>query len=421
MKLKINKNIFTKFLIILISTYLMNMFYFKAISHYQKILTWFVVLFYLFINIKVINTYIKKINKKITGVLCLGFLWLVIILLTPIIHNTNDFSYLSTLINLLGFFINQIAIIVLLTRHPVFGNIRESYMKVIVYSSVFYVLSTISCLIFPSIREVIIKLIDISEENLFLLRIEKYSTRIGFAGFSGYSASLKCAIANSFVIIFIMEKLLKKEKIGLKLISLYLFTALGCFFYSRTSIIAILIFLVVTILYSCFKAGNLKLFFSMSIAILLVTILFPYLFSIADKYDSLRWIFEPILNYNENENFSSTSSDHLIKDMLFSIDEDTFLLGDGKYTGPSGYYMKTDIGFMRLILYFGIFGVILTYYIDLLVVNKIKKCFDKSINQILSMLLLITLIIFECKGESIILVFPIYFCLLCCCLLSMEE
>ena len=420
MKLKIEKSIFTKILMIIASSYLLNIFYFKNIISFQKIVTWFFVIFYICINYKILFNSLKKINGKIKLIICLGLIWLLCILLVPILHGTGDYSYYSTLVNLLGFFINQIAILVMVIKHPYFGNIKESYMKIVIYSCVVYVLSTILCMLFPSVKAAIINSIYISNDNLFLLRIEKYGTRIGFAGFSGYNSSLKCAVANCFAIIIMIERLFKKKKIGFGLILSYLLTFLGGFFYSRTSIIALFIMLVISILFS-FKSKNIYKIFILSIAMVFFAVILQNVISTADSNDSLRWIFEPILNFKREGHFTSSSSNHLLNDMLFSISRDTFIFGDGRYMGPSGYYMKTDLGFMRLLLYFGIFGLLLTYLIDFLIMRRIKSCFPKRIGRLVIRLLLIIFAIFEFKGESIGIVFPMYFVFLCCCLLVKED
>lgn len=420
MELKIKKSFFTKIWMIVVASYLLNIFYFKSISSYQKIATWFFVIVYIFLNFKIIYNNYKNIQNKIKWILLLVIMWIFFILLTPIIHGTGDFSYCDTLINILGFFINQVAIVIMLIKHPCFGNIKESYMKIVLYSSVFYVLSTLVCMLVPAFKDFIINSIYISKENLLLMRIEKYSTRIGFAGFSGYNSSLKCAIANCFAVILMIDKLFKKKKIGFILIFSYILTFLGGFFYSRTSIISLFIVLVISVLYSL-KSKNVYKIFILLITIICFGLILQNVISTADSNDSLRWIFEPVINFMNEGKFTTSSSNHLLNDMLFSITPETFIFGDGRYVGPYGYYMKTDVGFMRLLLYFGFFGVLLTYYTDVLILKRIKDTFSKKINRLVFIILLLTFAIFEFKGESIGIVFPIYFNLLCCCLLAKED
>ena len=73
-----------------------------------------------------------------------------------------------------------------------------------------------------------------------------------------------------------------------------------------------------------------------------------------------NFIFEGVHNFINGEGFTTTSSFELFNEMYFKIDENVFVIGEGKYINEDGsYYRKTDAGYMRNILFFGIIGIII--------------------------------------------------------------
>lgn len=58
----------------------------------------------------------------------------------------------------------------------------------------------------------------------------------------------------------------------------------------------------------------------------------------------------------------------------------TYIWGDGRFYETAGdpfggYYMGVDIGFIRLIYYFGIFGLLAFYWLQFKAVKMIGKIF----------------------------------------------
>ena len=124
-------------------------------------------------------------------------------------------------------------------------------------------------------------------------------------------------------------------------------------------------------------------------------------------------MFELLINYKEGYGFVTDSSDGLLKMYDIKIKFDTFLIGDGFYIDKAtgGYYMKNDIGFVRMILYFGIFGLI-TQYLTFVapLIGTIKQS-KNSLLKMLSISLIIILLLFEMKGETWVTMLPYTFSL----------
>lgn len=71
--------------------------------------------------------------------------------------------------------------------------------------------------------------------------------------------------------------------------------------------------------------------------------------------------FELFLNYLEGGELGSESTDELKTMFAWPETWHTYLFGDGRFVdvkNPELYYMYTDVGYLRLLYYFGVFGVL---------------------------------------------------------------
>lgn len=94
-----------------------------------------------------------------------------------------------------------------------------------------------------------------------------------------------------------------------------------------------------------------------------------------------NFAFEAFINYFEKGSLESESTDQL-KDMyIFPSDIKTWLIGDGYWLNPlgSGYYMNTDVGYLRMIYYFGIPGLILFFMVHYFSINLADETQSKKI------------------------------------------
>lgn len=74
------------------------------------------------------------------------------------------------------------------------------------------------------------------------------------------------------------------------------------------------------------------------------------------------FVFEMAINYIDNNNAESESTNHLLTMYVFPENLKTWLIGDGIWNLPNGsYYMDSDVGYVRLIFYFGILGLTLYF------------------------------------------------------------
>ena len=214
---------------VLITAYLMNVFYFNMYETVQKLLLWSLVGVYLVLNARIVSEILNRMvlryyKKKI--VLLLFLTWGIMILLTPLLHGTRDFSYFGEYITIVTAIIYCLAICVRIYKTEGEDNLSEKFMRIFIYAMVLYVFSSIIAISFPPYRAFIMKAVSMSDYARGVIQDERYRTRIGFAGLSVYSSGIKCALANLFVLFFVFKSLREKTRISLGIWALYLLTIL---------------------------------------------------------------------------------------------------------------------------------------------------------------------------------------------------
>ncbi|MFY0699747.1 MAG: hypothetical protein JXR04_02955 [Bermanella sp.] len=115
--------------------------------------------------------------------------------------------------------------------------------------------------------------------------------------------------------------------------------------------------------------------------------------------------FEILINFMERGEVQ-TSSTNLLYDMYFSVSTHTMIFGDGKYVNQDGsYYMGTDSGYMRSILYWGLIGFIPSFISQVLLIFYIFKGYRERL------IFLMFILILNIKGEVLSHHYALHFAL----------
>lgn len=146
------------------------------------------------------------------------------------------------------------------------------------------------------------------------------------------------------------------------------------------------------------------------------------LYSIDPQFrDNIRFAFEGFFSLAEKGHWE-TNSNNILKNMIVFPDNwKTWLIGDGYienptyrdpyYVGPShgGYYMGTDIGYLRFLFYFGLFGLLTFIIYFIKVAGSCAERFPKYITMFM-LILAINMIVWLKVSTDIFLVFAIFLC-----------
>ena len=138
--------------------------------------------------------------------------------------------------------------------------------------------------------------------------------------------------------------------------------------------------------------------------------------------EDIRFAFEGFFSLAETGEWD-VSSNNILKDMyVFPDNFKTWSIGDGYFDNPyysdayylgprwGGYYMATDVGYLRFIFYFGIIGIVLfmTFFC------KVTQCCIqrlKDYKALCLMFLAINFIVWFKVSTDIFLVFALFLCL----------
>lgn len=202
---------------------------------------------------------------------------------------------------------------------------------------------------------------------------DRYDGFRGIALASGQFFSL--SVSYGLVIIYFCLMVLNK-KTNFNNMIIFILIFLGIVFAGRTAFIAIGIVGVIYLIN--YKR---KMIFGLFIIVVLfsflswlITQFFPGVRAIIED-NIIRYAFEFIYNYLEYGSLSTSSTDKL-DTMYFDINFNTLFFGNGwLYNSDGSYYMSTDAGYMRYVLFGGIWFSILLVLNQLTVFYKYDKMF----------------------------------------------
>ncbi|WP_286295394.1 hypothetical protein [Vibrio apostichopi] len=321
-------------------------------------------------------------------------------LILTIFLGEMDFSYLTQYKRLVFYFFGSSVVSIFISS--LVDIERHKLVKIFRTVVVIQLLIMLTAFFVPAFRE----LLALTKPEDLVLVANRYSD----GGVRGLSLSgpqfFGLAVTLSFLLfLFVVDEYNNKNRTYM-----YMFYAFMLLFFmsaGRVILVAAVVFFVYLLCQSRIKSYSLVLrflFFSVIAAIVMVAIYYlvlPYSFKVRiDNF--IGFTFEFILNYLESGKLETSSTNHLLE-MYFPISLETFVFGDGRYSGTlTGYYMNTDSGYMRQILASGIMSLVLFFFstVYLLYFCAIDICRNNK-SAVSGVLLSSTvlLLIFQYKGE----------------------
>lgn len=209
---------------------------------------------------------------------------------------------------------------------------------------------------------------EVGAKTRALERVHGFSAALDFAGtrFAVIEMCICYLIYNS------PYKRFRSLSLSLYAISFMIIAIVGNMI-SRTTIVGVLIGLSYSLYAAVFRRnreGNTKptayLAFIGGFAIIVAVLLYKHS---QMYYDNLRFAFEGFFSLVEEGEWKSHSNDMLIDMYRWPDNIKTWLIGDGYFNNPvktdpyyigrlwKGFYMGSDVGYVRFIYYFGIIGL----------------------------------------------------------------
>lgn len=152
-----------------------------------------------------------------------------------------------------------------------------------------------------------------------------------------------------------------------------------------------------------------------------IPLLVYYYNTSTDFYKNLRFAFEGFFNYFEKGEWQVTSTQQLKAMYIFPKSIKTWIIGDGYFSNPintdpyfigevmGGYYMGTDVGYLRFIFYSGLCGLI-SFSAFLLAVCKVCAIRFKNESLLMYMILVLGFAVWFKVSTDVFLAFALFLC-----------
>ena len=176
------------------------------------------------------------------------------------------------------------------------------------------------------------------------------------------------------------------------LLSLLVFTGI---FIARTTLFG-LVGLVLLFDKQSFQ-DNVKYFLNVIIAIVVLYLIL--LFVINNASFNYNWAFEPILNLINNGSLHTSSTDVLKTMYIWPDNFKTWLIGDALFENANGtYYKETDVGYLRVIYYFGVVGMFLFLFYQYWMLRLASKISNLLFEYKTAIVFFVYILILNLKG-----------------------
>lgn len=246
--------------------------------------------------------------------------------------------------------------------YRIVGDDWQRLLRIIISVFIVQAFFILTMLLLPSFQGVMLSILKsdakgLGEEGFWRLR------QVGVTGWAAYDMAITmlCPIFMMSGLVGGLSSWRSKFKFTL-MFSIILAAALVS---GRSTFVGLAILICMSIIMFGRQFNRVGYFYlkSLSLLALAVGIFASWLAansSAAEVKFFINWAFEIILNFASGS--AETESTNELSKMYFMPADRTLFLGDGRYiASDGGFYGATDVGFLRLILYFGIFGAICFY------------------------------------------------------------
>lgn len=354
-------------------------------------------------------------SKRFITVIILMILVTVASICVPVFYLTYDFTYTPILIGLILSTLRGVFLSCIFYKLFREDATIEFYIEFFTKSCVIYFAFTLLFIIAPEFKEFWMNSVIIPVEGSDYIAYKYRYSLDGFAAFSAATIFSLAVLLNTYLIVINRGK---RSKFYFNVLT-YILICMGCFFYGRISIFAIAIsFVYMFLFYGRKKRIGMLFAYLAIVSVILIISLMKLAESNPDIKIWTNWAFEFIINLFKGDIGESYSVSHMFEDMYFLPSLKTILVGDGRYKAinGNGYYMSTDVGFIRPLLFFGIIGLSVNYSMLILILKKMYYYFSQLRNKsgkLLIVAISLLTVVLEMKGEAfhriLYCIIPIYF------------
>ena len=331
-------------------------------------------------------------------------------LMSMLLNETEDFEFVKYFASVLIILFASYFVANILFYHGRYNF--YDIIDLIKYACFLQVLIALVAFFMPFMRETMIK-IQFWNSSQFDNFEDTLSYKLIGLGASFFVSGIIFSVALILITYKWQNKKMTSKEILIDILS-YLFISVIGIFFARTTLVGVL-FSVGMIIVSNKKQRVNKLSKTLPALLIIIPIMsFTYIKYVWNNPESERLValgFELFINADEKGELSSGSTNRLLEMYeTYPNDIKTFIIGDGYWVDPkgNGYYKHIDIGYFRLIYYFGLIGLFLSFLFEYKVIKMMQRSF--IIPNYLVYILYFLLLVLNLKGFASLASMSLLFC-----------
>ena len=357
-----------------------------------------------------LSFFVRPFGQMIVALMAVGMISIVSIL----VNQTSDLEFVKYLVSMAlivgaAYFVSRCVT----ATYP--GHAGKYLMFNLIACVALQCLLAIVLFVSEPTKDFLMSLVNASDVEADLISSTGEFRLLGF-GSTFFGAGITNGMA-LLLIVFCFRHYVGTRRQALVLGFAYMFIGLVGILMSRTTVLGMLLSLVYLHLSLYFGDretnrgfyGRFMLSLLTSAIVGLVIVFSVVDFSIMEPV--IDWAFEPVINYFSGEGLKSASTDQLM-DMYGGVDllELPWWIGDAMFYDPSEagtYYMHVDVGYLRLIYYFGIPGLLVYFIFQFRAIAATFAFFRRD--QMFVAAVLLYLVLLNFKGFADLFAFSILF------------
>jgi len=302
-------------------------------------------------------------NKFVVRLVIICLILIMISFLPGLLHFTFDFTIIKGYILFFFLLLSSIYVYPILILNVENSEIFDHVLYLLI--TVFFIQSCIE--IFAFVNPEIKRLVEFFQKESVSAKDMGGIRALALTGNPFFDLAAGFGLIFIVFIYSLLNKKSNSDFFSLKSSLIFLTLFIGSFFAGRTAFVGLAIALG---LYFISFGSRVRKFWNFMRLLLFISVGAFVLYQIVLPDETkdivenqlLPYAFEAVYAYMDGGD-ASTKSGEVLEEMYFPISLLTFFIGDGHYTGDDGnYYMHTDAGIMRNVLFYGIFGLTFIFF-----------------------------------------------------------
>ncbi len=325
-----------------------------------------------------------------------------------IVNTSTDFYFIKWgIINVLNFF-GAMFLTYLIKKTWGYLN-AHLIVKLMLFSALVQLTLALAMWINPTLYEFLFSVVHYDEIALRSMDRTEGHRLLGF-GLSFFTSG----VIHGLILILMSSFYEKKNSLKMFLWTLaFIYIAAVGMMMARTTIVGIIVAIILITLRTLQREITIKKYVSIFATICIIVFSFTtILYGFFEEFKTaIDFGFQMFISKQETGEVHVDSWAHMLEMYIFPSDLSTWIIGDAKWYDAGGYYMGTDIGFIRMIFYFGLLGLSLFLLYNIYMLKSLYKQ-NKELGIYLFIFLFFYVVTVNGKGfvDLFPYIIPLYFC-----------